>query len=347
MTDNIKYIIDYSEGRLSKRGIRKFEKELQRNDQLLRENIVFNQFNKYMQARYDLEDVKNDPALHLINPYVKEILSGYDTYQEKYDNQRQFVLDSLEDENLPDRNLIKEITEIKQEIDDSEINRISEKWVEEWNQRAPEAGTPDKKTDEKRHYITSSLEPDNDYPGSATEYRRISKHKGIRLMRISALAAAALIALFFGFRVLLPSSDPDKIYKSYYRTMPVFSPVIRNVNDVMQMKYTDAVEMYKQGNYQAAASEFASLMKQDSSVTVLRFFAGITQIEVGNYSMAAELLSYVADSTSDYRKDAEWYLGLSCLKTGDRSKAVSCFEDLADSEGYYQNRAKNLLRRLK
>ena len=58
MTDNIKYIIDYSEGRLSKRGIRKFEKELQRNDQLLRENIVFNQFNKYMQARYDLEDEK-------------------------------------------------------------------------------------------------------------------------------------------------------------------------------------------------------------------------------------------------------------------------------------------------
>ena len=142
MTDNIKYIIDYSEGRLSKRGIRKFEKELQRNDQLLRENIVFNQFNKYMQARYDLEDVKNDPALHLINPYVKEILSGYDTFQEKYDNQRQFVLDSLEDETLPDRNLIQEITEIKQEIDDSEINRISEKWVKEWKERSSEEGIP-------------------------------------------------------------------------------------------------------------------------------------------------------------------------------------------------------------
>jgi hypothetical protein len=36
MNDSIKYIIDYSEGKLSKRGVRKFEKELLKNDQLFR-----------------------------------------------------------------------------------------------------------------------------------------------------------------------------------------------------------------------------------------------------------------------------------------------------------------------
>jgi hypothetical protein len=347
MNDSIKYIIDYSEGKLSKRGVRKFEKELLKNDQLFRGNIAFNQFNKYMQARFDLEDVKKDPALHLINPYVEDILSGYDPDQEKYINRRQFIMNSLEGEPLSELDLVEEIQGIKQEIDNSEIDPISKKWVKEWNEKAPEEGIPDEKAAGKRLYITSSLEPYTDYPESATEYRRISNRKVSGLARISILAAAALIALFFGFRVLMPSYNPDKIYKKYYRPMEVFSPVSRNVNVVLQAKYTEAVEMYRQGNYQTAASVFADLMRQDSSMTGLRFYAGITQMGIGNYSMANTLLFDVANNHGDYRKDAEWYFGLSCLMTGDLSNGMFCFEDLAGSDGYYRNRAKNILRRLK
>ena len=70
MTNNIKYIIDYSEGRLRKREQRKFEKELLLDEQLFQENMAFNQFNKYMRAKSDLEDVRNDSALDEIEPHI-------------------------------------------------------------------------------------------------------------------------------------------------------------------------------------------------------------------------------------------------------------------------------------
>jgi hypothetical protein len=46
-------------------------------------------------------------------------------------------------------------------------------------------------------------------------------------------------------------------------------------------------------------------------------------------------------------KEAQWYLGLSYLKTGEKTKAIPYFEILSKSEGFYQNQAKKLLRRLK
>jgi tetratricopeptide (TPR) repeat protein len=105
--------------------------------------------------------------------------------------------------------------------------------------------------------------------------------------------------------------------------------------------------MYKQGNYQTAAAGFFNLMQQDSSFTAPRFFAGITQMELGDYSQAVAFLSGVITHSVEYRKEAQWYLGLSYLKTGDSSKAIACFEVLAGSEGFYQDQARTLLRRLK
>lgn len=347
MTNNVKYIIDHSEGRLGIREKRKFEKELHRDEKLFQENIAFNQFNKYMRAKSDLEDVRNDTALDNIEPHIKEIVLDYNKKQEKYQKHRKFVKDSLDESYGSDRSLAEEIEQIKDEIDEHEIDQISEKWVNEWNNRKHNDEIPDEDTRGMKDYIKESLEDEFKNSGKVTEIKRLSSRKGVHTIRISLLASAAVIASLFVLKVLIPSNNPEKLYNSFYEPMSAFSPVTRNINADLMPKFTDAVTMYKYGEYQAAASGFSDLIQQDSSSTVIRFFAGLTQMEVGNYSGASLLLSSATDLSSDYQKDARWYLGLSFMKMGEKAKAISCFEVLAESEGFYQKKARNLLRRLK
>ena len=347
MTNNTKYIIDYSEGGLRKREQRKFEKELQRDEELFQENIAFNQFNKYMKAKFDLEDVRNDPALPIIEPYIEEILSGYNTKQDEYLKNRKFIKDSMDTGVTTDMELDEEIAQIKDEINEHEIDQISEKWVNEWNNRNHNNEILNEGTRDIRNYIAGSLESEFKDSEPAKEHKRISSRKESHFTRISLLAAAAMIALFCVFKVLIPLNDAEKLYNRFYEPMSAFSPVTRNINTDLMVKFTEAVTMYKYGDYQAAATGFSDLIHQDSSSTVFQFFAGLTQMEVGNYSRASVLLSNVTDLSSDYQKDAQWYLGLSFLKTGEKTKAISCFEVLTESEGFYKKKARNLLRRLK
>lgn len=347
MTNNIKYIIDYSEGRVRKREQRKLEKELHMDEKLFQENIAFNQFNKYMRAKFDLEDVRNDPALAKIEPHIKEILLDYNIKQEKCQKHWKFIKDSLNESSTLDRDLADEIEQIKDEIIKHEIDQISGKWVSDWNDRNHSDEILNEDTREIRDYITASLEYESKNSEPPTENKRLSNREGLRVIYISLLVIAAMIASFCVLKVLIPSNNTENLYNRFYEPMGAFSPVTRNINTDLIAKFTEAVTMYKYGDYQAAATGFSDLIQQDSSSTVFQFFAGLTQMEVGNYSRASVLLSSVTDLSSDYQKDAQWYLGLSFLKMGEKAKAITCFEVLAESEGFYKKKARNLLRRLK
>ena len=240
-----------------------------------------------------------------------------------------------------------EIEQIKEEINEYEIDQISEKWVSDWNDRNHSDEILNEGTRGMRDYITASLEYESKNSEPPTENKKLSNRKGVRVICISLLLTAAMIASFYVLKVLIPLNNTEKLYNRFYEPMSAFSPVTRNINTDLMEKFTEAVTMYKYGEYQAAASGFSDLIQQDSSSTVIQFFAGLTQMEVGNYSRASVLLSSVTELSSDYQKDAQWYLGLSFLKTGEKPKAISCFEVLAGAEGFYQKKARNLLRRLK
>ena len=74
---------------------------------------------------------------------------------------------------------------------------------------------------------------------------------------------------------------------------------------------------------------------------------GLSELALENYPQAVNLLSGVANNTGEYAKEAKWYLGLAWLKTGNKEKAVECFEFLAGSDGFYRDRSEKILRRLK
>ena len=74
---------------------------------------------------------------------------------------------------------------------------------------------------------------------------------------------------------------------------------------------------------------------------------GISQMELGNYDQAVKMLEDVVSRQGEYLKEARWYLGLAYIKTGNTEKAAGCFEILAGTPGYYNLRAREILRRLR
>ncbi|HUX95080.1 MAG TPA: tetratricopeptide repeat protein [Bacteroidales bacterium] len=345
MDKHIKNITAYLEGDLTGNDQKRFEKELQNNEELRNDYYLFKQINESMKARLDLEEVRNDPALNNLVPVVENLINDYCQNQEHYRWNKKFVKDSLSKEKS-DSELMEEISLIKKEIKEHKVNELVKTWVNEFNEKEEILKAKNPNTERNREFIARSLEPEN-LQSELNKCLKKESDKRNYLFRIIGLAAAAVITVFVMFKVLIPSDNPDKLYQAYYEPMRALSPVTRNVKTNLSGKYAETVDLYKKGNYQTAAAGFLDLMQQDSSFTDLRFFAGITQMELGNYSQAIAFLSGVTTLSGEYRIEAQWYLGLSYLKTGDSSKAIACFEVLAGSKGFYQDHARSLLRRLK
>ena len=100
--------------------------------------------------------------------------------------------------------------------------------------------------------------------------------------------------------------------------------------------YASAIESYKLGDYQRAATGFSEAVLRDSSFISPRFFMGLTYLALENYNQAINLLSGVVNDSGEYGKEARWYLGLAYLKTGNKAKAAECFKLLAQSTGFYR-----------
>ncbi len=346
MTKNINYIIDYYEGRLSQREMRVFEKSLTNNKELQAEYLLYCQVNEYMRGRSDLEDVKNDPTLQETRSMVNETIYSYNGKPGYIKDNREFVTDAL-NERIINRELQQEIDQIKKEIDENNVNEISDTWVNEWIENSQDQETGDPRTEELREFIHQSLEPEKHHSVLKTIFNKKAAWSKATAIRVVSLMAASLLVGAILFRSLVPSGDPEKLYAAFYNPMVTLSPVTRGLSSDLAVQYNEAIELYNKGNYALAASMFQDVMVEDAFFMAPAFFYGITQMELGNYSQSVSSLSFVVGQAQEYMKEAQWYLGLSYLKIGDTAKAIPYFKALSESEGFYRDQAGKLLRRLK
>lgn len=310
------------------------------------DSAIFGTISEYMKGRLDLEEVRNDPALPGMDNVVREMISDHRVHGAKRTDDEKFIRDIFTGINREEK-IIDEVSHIKQEIGNSNINEISEEWVKEWHEKRQKNGSKNQKTEEIRDFITSSLEPEKSEPERSLNHKEDKAFKRSLLVRYISLSAAAVIGVFVLIRTLLPSSDPEKLFNSYYEPFSAISSVTRSTTANEPDSYQAAVERYKIGDYQTAAIGFSVAILKDTSVIAPRFFMGITQLALENFDQAINLLSGIAGRSGEYRKEAGWYLGLAYLKTGEKEKAAECFGLLAQSPGYYSERAGKILRRLK
>jgi TolA-binding protein len=297
---------------------------------------LFESIGNYMKGQSDLDDVHNDLAFQSTQEAVKDMISDYNKNKSGNRENEKFIRDIFSDEFSAER-LSDEIKSIKQEINNNNLNEITADWVKEWHEKKQKTGTTDPKSEEIRNFITDAISSPKKEP---VKTRNL-------FIRYASLSSAAMIGIFILLRTLLPSSDSDKLFSTYYKPFEALSSVTRSINNSETDNFSSGIESYKSGNYPKSAAEFAGLLEKSPSSVSARFFLGLSQLSLGNYGQAENLLSAVLKEQGEYAKEARWYLGLTYLKINNKQKAEECFGVLASSDGYYRERSEKILRRLK
>lgn len=306
---------------------------------------LFEMISEYMIGHLDLEDVRNDPYLAGSENIAREIIKDYNSRNNIDKADETFIREAVLT-NESDKCINKEIRKIKQEIEENKIDGITAEWVKEWHEKRHSNSGREEHTQEISDFITNSLKKDTNEP--VTDITGERKRGLSRTLRsYTSVSAAAIIIIVILVRTLLPSNNPEKLFNKYYDPFKAISLVTRNSNQDLSESYIQAVEKYKLGDYQGAVVGFSEAIERDNLAIEPRFFMGITELALGNFDQAIDLLSVVTGSSAGFRKEAEWYLGLAYLRTGEKEKASACFEFLAQSPGSYRLPAEKIVRRLK
>jgi len=308
------------------------------------DEVLFDEIGSRLTAMFDIEEVKNDPDYSYASNLAVEAIKEYKSKPFWSRDNTKFVMEAF-DEAEQEKGLRAAIREIRKEIREKRVDSIAASWVKEWNDRKEKTGEYDVKTKERMNFITGAMQEEVSEPEEI--YQLQKKRPVARIVRLSGISAAAVIGVLITLKVLMPPASTDKLFSSYYQPMTTISPVTRGMSSSYAENYASGIQSYRNGNYEAAALRFTEAINAGNTAVPPRFFLGITYLALGNYSSAIELLDDIAGTGAEYSKEAQWYLGLAYLKTGEKEKAIACFKPLADSPGYFREKAEKILRRLK
>jgi tetratricopeptide (TPR) repeat protein len=318
-----------------------FEEELMDGN----DSLLFSTIGDYMKGRSDLEDVRNDPAFSETMASVSLMMSESDAKKGNEKNM-EFIREAFAAK-AGDEKLKIEVALIKQEAEENKLNEITAEWVREWHERKQNSVPGDTEREKITDFVTAAFNSSDTAPPEPVREVSIKRTTRTTFVKYFSFAAAAITGVFILLRTLLPSSDPGEIFSSYYKPFEAMSTVTRGFNTKEPDTYSAAIKSYMEADYTAATAGFERVTENDPSYASSRFYAGLSQLALGNYNKAIPLLSDNLAMSGEFGKEARWYLGLAYLKVSDREKASECFRFLSSSDGFYRERSAKILRRLK
>lgn len=309
--------------------------------------LLLDRINDYFKGYFDTEDVKNDPAFTSTDNLARSFVSQFKKDRSGESEVRTYIRDSIAPDNK-DAVINQEIRNIKQESDHKQVDNITAEWVRDWHERKRNEPGFISKEQEVRDFVTGSIQKTDEISeiNETPDIRRGNKSI-IRVIPWITVAAAAVFAAVLLVKVLTPSADPEKIFSKYYEPYYAASVVTRSTDPGTDETLRSALESYRNHNYQMAAVGFSKALLTVPFPDMPKFYLGVTFIELNDYERAIMILESLADRPGDFMKDAQWYLGLLYIKSGNRDKAHKYFESLVRDTGFYSERSEKILRVLK
>jgi len=167
----------------------------------------------------------------------------------------------------------------------------------------------------------------------------------VYLKYVAVIAGAMLtgnIYLFTGKNL-----GSDEILNRYYKVYEPPTP-LRSAQPNTSDDFTLALEFFNTHDYKNAAIYFSKVVESKPEDMYSSLLNGISNFENNKYPEAKLSFETVIDNkTNIYIDQAQWYLALCYVNTGENDKAIRQLEIVKERGSIYSNDAKKIIRKLK
>jgi len=145
--------------------------------------------------------------------------------------------------------------------------------------------------------------------------------------------------------VIIPAQTTEELFDQYYE--PYVVPTnYRSATEINNVFHKALVE-YGKKDYQKALLLFEKVLIEDESRMDVTLLTGISNLEIENYINADISFQKVIDHNDNlFIEQAEWYLALCYLKTGEQEKASLRFGKIITDNSLYKRNAEDILNKL-
>jgi len=158
-----------------------------------------------------------------------------------------------------------------------------------------------------------------------------------------ASVAAVLIVFLGGYWYVNQSTSSDQLFEQYYELDEVYMNT-RSGNSASTDLLEQGLLLFENDQYLESINYFEQL---PTSVTAV-YYSGVAHMEIGEYEVAKYKFDQVIDNyVNVFYDQAMWYKGLCLLKQNQVADAKLIFGNIAKSDSYYKNQAKELADKLK
>lgn len=335
MNNFTEIILNYHSGEMNKTEREEFKRNLNINENLRKEYVFQCKIDKIMKQSLLLEAIENDPELIKAETLALKDIDNYRRSKLENSIKREFSIVEVDTE----VELRKKIAKAEVEMILSGIDDVSEEWVRNFEHKKP---SQDDVVAQRIIEFVKQSDPFNEKViQMPVMRRRLTRKIGYQV------AAAVLILSLLLIRPLTPSFMSSSVYDQYYEPLEANSYRLRGNSNEITGKLQDGVDYYLSKDYTHAELAFKELRKMNDNLPEVLLFSGLNQMGQGKFPEAITIFTDLLNAEEQFVPEAQWYLGLCYIKTGENVKALSIMETLSETEGIYKKKAQLILKNLK
>ena len=332
-------ILKYQSEEMTNDEQEEFKRNLNLNESLRKEFEFQEKIDEIMKISLLLEAMVADPEL----PEYELIACKDIALYKPKEGEKKIGINGKKDHRVieleTDVELQKKIAKAEVEIAMHGIDEISEVWVKNFDEKKP--SIEEVITAQRILAYVNESDPFGKDAVLIPSVRRRIKIKTI-FMAVAAIFVFSLLL----YKSLAPSYTNDSLYSQYYEPLEANSFLFRGSSNEVSDKLQSGVDYYMSKNYTKAELIFDELLKRKESLSEVRLYSGLNQMGKGNFANAINLFTELISADDQYVPEAQWYLGLCYIRTGQNVEAHSLFEIMSETEGIYKKKAQLILKNL-
>lgn len=170
----------------------------------------------------------------------------------------------------------------------------------------------------------------------------IKRKSRIRIFLVPITSIAAVFALVFSLNIYHNNRIMNNMFATYYTPLEYDQELASRGNDSISPELISAMDAYYKKLYKDALKKFNAMQSVDRKFLI---YKAICLIETERLPEAINLLEQLVNDGegTEYWQQANWYLAISYLGSHEKDKAMQLLKEIADYDGTFQIKAKNIM----